>query len=237
MLLGLLWCIFAVMKTTVNIVRKLEDFDVVQRSSDGMFNATALVKQWNIINGESKEVRAFLRNDRVCKFIDALKLDILAELPSGELSVSDIQVFITHKGKQTKTGKTPDTVWMHPLLFLKFAMWINPEFEVKVLRFVYDQLVELRNNIGDNHNDTMFVVSRFVTETYQYAKINEAINYIAIGTHYKGIRNTITQEQAKLIHDVQDKIKFSVEMGFVKSYAELITMLRDMYQKKLNNPF
>ncbi|WP_297644192.1 hypothetical protein [uncultured Bacteroides sp.] len=28
---------------------------------------------------------------------------------------------------------------MNPLLFIKFAMWITPTFEVKVLRFVYDE--------------------------------------------------------------------------------------------------
>ncbi|MBC7407182.1 MAG: KilA-N domain-containing protein [Arcicella sp.] len=26
--------------------------------------------------------------------------------------------------------------WMHPILFIDFAMWINPKFKVKVLKFV-----------------------------------------------------------------------------------------------------
>lgn len=35
------------MKTNVNVIRKLNDFDVVQRTKDSMFNATALLRQWN----------------------------------------------------------------------------------------------------------------------------------------------------------------------------------------------
>lgn len=38
---------------------------------------------------------------------------------------------------------------MHPFLFTKFAMWINPRFEVKVIRFVYDEMIQYRNLAGD----------------------------------------------------------------------------------------
>lgn len=34
---------------------------------------------------------------------------------------------------------------MHPLLFIDFAMWLNPAFKYDVLKFVYD---ELRKRIG-----------------------------------------------------------------------------------------
>lgn len=34
---------------------------------------------------------------------------------------------------------------MHPLLFIDFAMWLNPAFKVKVLKFVYDELIKFRN--------------------------------------------------------------------------------------------
>ncbi|MCQ4921326.1 KilA-N domain-containing protein, partial [Phocaeicola vulgatus] len=47
------------------------------------------------------------------------------------------QLLIKVKRRNTKEGKTPDIGWMNPLLFIKFAMWIKPAFEVKVLRFVY----------------------------------------------------------------------------------------------------
>lgn len=49
-------------------------------------------------------------------------------------------------------GKYNGGTWMHPYLFVKFAMWLNPRFEVKVVKFVYDQLIEYRHHAGDNYN-------------------------------------------------------------------------------------
>lgn len=31
-------------------------------------------------------------------------------------------------------------VWMHPSLFIKFAMWLDPKFELDVIKTVYDNL-------------------------------------------------------------------------------------------------
>lgn len=52
------WCLMGVflltkpkkhnkMKTNQILTRKMGDFNVNQRTSDGMFNATELIKQWN----------------------------------------------------------------------------------------------------------------------------------------------------------------------------------------------
>lgn len=41
---------------------------------------------------------------------------------------------------------------MHPILFVKFAMWLNPRFEVQVIKFVYDQMLKYRNDAGDAYN-------------------------------------------------------------------------------------
>lgn len=35
------------MKTSVTLMRTMGEFEVNQRTSDGMFNATILLKQWN----------------------------------------------------------------------------------------------------------------------------------------------------------------------------------------------
>ena len=35
------------MKTNQNMIRKMGNFDVIQRTKDGFFNATTLLKQWN----------------------------------------------------------------------------------------------------------------------------------------------------------------------------------------------
>ena len=40
-------------------------------------------------------------------------------------------------------GKYNGGTWMHPMLFIDFAMWINPSFKYDVLKFVYDIKVNL----------------------------------------------------------------------------------------------
>ena len=55
------------------------------------------------------------------------------------------------KGVHTSNGRTSDKVWMHPYLFIKFAMWINSTFEVQVIKFVFDELISLRCDAGDNY--------------------------------------------------------------------------------------
>ncbi len=47
------------MKTNKIMIRKMGQFDVHQRTKDGMFNATALLSQYNKVFGTKKEVRDF----------------------------------------------------------------------------------------------------------------------------------------------------------------------------------
>ena len=46
-------------------------------------------------------------------------------------------------------GKSGGT-WIHPVLFVKFAMWLNPRFEVQVIKFVYDEMIKYRNKASIN---------------------------------------------------------------------------------------
>lgn len=44
------------MKTNQLMTRKIGDYEVFQRTKDGMFNATVLLQAWNNATGEKKEV-------------------------------------------------------------------------------------------------------------------------------------------------------------------------------------
>lgn len=111
------------MKTNQVLTRKMGDFDVLQRTSDGMFNATALLKQWNNYSGQKKQMIHYTENASTNEFVNAL-------ISEENLKERNSVVMQTR-------GKTGGT-WMHPLLFIDFAMWLNPAFKVKLLRFVYD---------------------------------------------------------------------------------------------------
>lgn len=135
------------MKTNVIMNRPMGDLIVNQRTSDGMFNATALLNQWNKHNNVSKKMGHFFSLKQTDDFMKVLIDE--ENLHSRNHDLGDNQAIITIKGKNTVEGKTPDTVWMHPYLFLKFAMWLNPKFEYFVIKFVYDSLIELRKVSAD----------------------------------------------------------------------------------------
>lgn len=140
------------MKTNQNLVRQMGDFDVIQRTEDGYFDANMLLTQWNTSAGNTRRrIDEFLKSKNTEQFIESLT----DEMSNGEISpFDDFQAIKLQKGRTIAGGgKTPSKVWMHPYLFTKFAMWINPTFEVKVIKFVYDQLIEFRNEAGDTYRE------------------------------------------------------------------------------------
>ena len=60
------------MKTSVTMTRRMGQFNVLQRTKDGMFNATALLNQWNKATGDKKEITKFFENQATKQFIEAL---------------------------------------------------------------------------------------------------------------------------------------------------------------------
>lgn len=218
------------MKTSVNMIRKLGRFDVIQRSSDGMFDASLLLQQWKKTTGQERYMKDFLRLTQTEQFIEALKIEIESHADNNPLG--DYQPIITIKGRNTKKGKTPDVIWMHPYLFIKFAMWLNPVFEVQVIKFVYDQLIEFRNDAGDGYNGLTSAVHRF--NNIDYSQLARGLNWIVFNRHENGIRQKSDQFQLKELVDVQKKLAFAVDMGYIKSFDELINEMRRMYEIKYN---
>lgn len=72
---------------------------------------------------------------------------------------------------------------MHPLMFVDFAMWLNPVFKVKVLKFVYDQMLKYRNDAGDAYKELGTAIGKIVSKKFMPAamcKIAKAINYVVL---------------------------------------------------------
>ena len=47
------------MKTNNVILRPMGEFKVAQRTKDGFFNATELLKQWNLATSSQKEIKRY----------------------------------------------------------------------------------------------------------------------------------------------------------------------------------
>lgn len=196
------------------MIRPLGEFEVTQRTKDGMFNATELLKQWNSSNGMKKEVNDFIRLKSTKQFQDTI---IERENINGGFPV------LKTRGKNAST-------WMHPLIFIDFAMWINPNFKYDVLRFVHDQLIEQRHKAGSRFVMLTSSASRF--KDVDYPQMAKALNWVVFGRHEKGIRNYASQEQLDEISDIEKSLSFSIDMGYIKSFEDLIEQMRVMWRKK-----
>jgi hypothetical protein len=220
------------MKTNVVMVRKMQDFDVKQRTSDGMFNSTDLMNQWNNKHNMQKNINHFFELSGTNEFIEVLEMEELNNIRNNERPES--QAFIKSKCKTNKDGsKLPGEVWMHPILFIKFAMWLNPRFEYFVIKFVYDELIKFRHYAGDNYIGLTSSISHF--ENVDYGKLATGLNYIVFGEHFNGIRQQATTEQLRELNALQQQLAFSVRMGYIRTSDQLINEMRRIYDMKYNH--
>ncbi|MFK2026456.1 KilA-N domain-containing protein [Bacteroides fragilis] len=149
------------MKTNQIMVRPMGDFKVTQRTKDGFFNATELLKQWNHRSGMQKDISHYFNNKATDEFVSSLI--------SEEKLASRNSVYVKSKASRGENVGT----WMHPLLFIDFAMWLNPAFKVKVLKFVYDEMIKFRNLAGDAYPSMCRAVRSILSEDVFREKIKD----------------------------------------------------------------
>lgn len=215
------------MKTNQTLTRQMGCFSVYQRTSDGMFNATELLKQWNK-NGKKKDMDDFLSNKMTKEYITVIESkENINTQKSGDLKVV--------KSARGKNGGT----WMHPFLFIDFAMWLNVEFKYEVIKFVYDQLIQYRIEAGDTYREMaagIASISKKQEITHNITSIAKAINIIVYGKHQREIRNKEAEEQSmRDLVKLQIKVAELIKEGFIKSYDALINYLRRIWLEK-NQP-
>ena len=218
------------MKTNQLMKRKMGEFNVTQRTKDGFFCATELLRQWNeyanLNRGNSphlkqKDLKEFFYNKNTKEFIDAL-------LEEEKLSTKNL-AYLKLRGKSGGT-------WMHPVLFVKFAMWLNPRFEVQVIKFVYVEMIKYRNEAGDAYNKLGSAVSKIVRKDFMpqaMQKVGEALNWIVFNEHERNIRNQYGEEKKQReLYELERKVADLINEGFIKSYDQMITYLKNVYRHK-----
>lgn len=192
------------MKTVNVLTRKMGDFNVFQRTSDGYFDANSLLKQWNDNpDNTRRRLDDFMNSGRTKEFISALSED---ESHRRKIDIGDNQLVIKVKGKTTKHGKTPDKVW------------INPRFEVQVLRFVHDQLIDYRDKAGDAYKRMSSALSKII---------------IVYGLHETMIRNSVGEEaKAKELMELEIDIAKMIEFGYITTEEQLRDYLYKVLRSK-----
>jgi len=215
------------MKTNQTLTRTMGNFEVFQRTSDGFFNATALLRQWNK-GDKKKDLDDFLGNKMTKEYIKVIESkENLNTQKSGDLKVV--------KSTRGKFGGT----WMHPFLFIDFAMWLNVEFKYEVIKFVYDQLIQYRIEAGDTYREMAAEIARISKRediARNISNVASAINIIVYGRHQREIRNKEAEEQSmRDLVKMQIKVTELIKEGFIESYDALINYLRRIWIER-NQP-
>jgi hypothetical protein len=199
------------MKTTQIVERPFLDGHVKQNHKTSYLNLNDLETWGNLHRKRQglnvKKISDFLakengqwRRKETAEFIRALAI---------EEDIPEEDIVIIKKGKYG--GR-----WAHPILFIKIAMWINPKFEVKIIKWFRDNLLEYRDNSGDSFRRMNDALTQYcgVNDPQDYRKIAQ---YVAkkCGVCWKpgdkaGERwNRATEEQLKkrdLIHKYVEKL-------------------------------
>jgi hypothetical protein len=185
------------MKSTVVMIRPMQGIDVRQDSKTMFFNANDLLDVYNATTKGSKRLQSYFANDATKRFMSALlKDEILNSKHSSELETEIVSI------KRGKYGGT----WMHPYLFIDFAMWLSPEFKVTVIKWVYDNLIKLRLDAGDTFKDVNAALFESVPNSPPHIYSNEAkmVNKLVFGSPDRGQRNKATEQQLSLLKFLQN---------------------------------
>lgn len=212
------------MKTNNVILRPMGQFKVAQRTKDGFFNATELLKQWNSTTSSKKKIEHYFDNQSANELIDTI-------IKRENLHTRN-SVYVKSRASRGDNAGT----WMHPILYIDFAMWINPSFKYDVLKFVYDQMIKYRNDAGDAYRKLGASVQNLVGSSFMPAamgNLSKAINHVVFGSHETMMRNKVGEESKQQeLFALEVKLAELIDDGFIKTYDELINYLRKKWSEK-----
>lgn len=206
------------------MIRPMGEFKVVQRTKDGFFNATELLKQWNVSNNSKKELKHYFENQSANELINTIV--------ERENLNSRNSAYLSSRGKNGGT-------WMHPILFIDFAMWINPSFKYDVIKFVYDEMIKFRNLAGDAYPSMCRAVRSIMPEPIFREKVKDlarSLNIIVYGRHESEMRNKIGDEsKIREMYELEKQIAQWINIGLVGNYKQLKAALNKLYYQKYPN--
>jgi hypothetical protein len=200
-------------------------------SEEAYFKATTIAKKFG------KDARKFLDNTNTKEYIEALDEYFLNSQNFGGLK---------NGWFYTKRGKYQGGTWFHKELFLKFASWVSPKFEVQMHQVV-KQLIIYSDQLKIDRLDTKFLykeLGKTVKEIYlpkqsqnsqrfTFVNLANLINLKVLGYTAKqyrelhnvdpniAIRDTLPDETLEEIIEVEKDMNGYIKYGEIYDYDTL----------------
>lgn len=197
------------MKTEQIMHRDLNGVSVRQSTKTSFFNANDLLSLYLKQKGaREKRISDYLDNAQTKSYMTAIQADSLNTANSRELECQLIEPYYTKRGKYGGT-------WMHPYLFIDFAMWLSPEFKLTCVKWIYDKLIDLRLEGGETYKLVNRALFNRKPNTTQHEYSNEAkmINKLVFGNPSGGQRNGASEAQLQLLSSLQKADIHFIEQG------------------------
>lgn len=155
------------MKTSVIMEREIMGMAVRQNHKTKMFNATDLHKVAN----EHRKIEG-LPQKQLAHYFD---LDNTKELIKEVCLTEVVKLEDVKKSNRGKHGGT----WVHPVLFVDLAMWYSPKLKVRIINWVLDGLMEVRDESGDSFKRMNSILARTFPDEFDsplgFIKVSKAI--------------------------------------------------------------
>lgn len=221
------------MKTAQILKRNLNGVLVRQNHKTAFFNANDLLDIYNSTSKSPKDMWGYFRSASFKDYREAVLKDILQNtakkqyLIKGLVDGQDVQ--LDNLTIETKRGKNGGT-WMHPLIFIDFAMWLSPEFKVSCVKWLWDRLISLRDEAGDTFKEVNEALFDQKPNLPPFGYSNEAkmINKLVFGNPEGGQRNLATEKQLELLKQLQKADIKLIQSGL--DYYERYEKLKDLKQ-------
>lgn len=193
------------MKTAVIMQRQFNGKTIRQNSKTEFLNLNDLMDCFLMENPlSSKRIDKFLALKQTQEFAQTIRESELEAKKQNPPNCDDFVLPLDEPLKviETKRGKYGGT-WVHPYLFLDFAMWLNPKFKLWAMSIIEDKLIELRNEAGDKFIEMQqaLKVSGAVSPR-DFAKEAAMINLIVFGKT-SGQRDSADEEKLGLLNKLQ----------------------------------
>lgn len=184
------------MKTEVIMSRSTFGEIISQKSKSGFFSATELERAGNKFRVMNNLPLIRLNS----YFSNSANKEFILELESKYGAV-----------KTDGRGKG-NHIWVHPLLFLDIALWIDPKMKVEVYEWLMDNLIKFRNESGDSYKKMCGSLYLYAKNKSSFSKNIQAVaNLIKIECGVKDW-NEASEKQLKLRDLMHEFISFACDI-------------------------
>jgi len=138
-------------------------------------------------------------------------------------------VLKTLNAYKTTGARHTKTTFVNPYIWALIALELSPEFYANAIMWLTDKLILNRIEAGNFYVKLTDNIKKWNLDGYQYASLAKALNFIVYNRHEPGIRDKSGQKQLKELYELESKMAFAIEMGYITSFDMLLSELRKIY--------